>query len=126
MGCPVAVIFYLFILWVIKLFDVDLTPFCCLVFSYQHIGTSVSSIIVALEMLHTAPLLLLLCILRTFPYSLYLGTFLIDPEHLHGQKCSVHTMLMVNVCLYFRIWYLGFSLGLHCIHLVSIPLIDWF
>ena len=45
MGCPVAVIFYLFILWVIKLFDADLTPFCCLVFSYQHIGTSVSSII---------------------------------------------------------------------------------
>ena len=55
-------------------------------------------------MLHTAALLLLLCILRTFPHSLYPGTFLMDQEHLHRQRCCVQTILTVQYVFIFSVY----------------------
>ena len=42
-------------------------------------------------------------------------------------KGAVYTPSWRYLCVYlFRIWCLAFSLSFHCIHPVSVPLIDWF
>ena len=76
----------------IDLLSANVTLFCRLVFSLQHIGK--------LEMFHATALPLFLCILQTFPHRPYPDTSLKVQRHLHRQRCCAHTILIVHVCLY--------------------------
>ena len=90
---------HLFILRVIKLFKEDVTLFCRLVFSFQHISKLCHGLL--WKCLIQPLYLFFYDFLQTFPHSPYLDTFLKGQGHLHRQRCCLHTILTLHVCLSF-------------------------
>ena len=89
---------HLFIPWVIKLFEANVTLSCCLVFSLQHIGKFYHGLP---WKCFIQPLYLFFFVFYKIFHSLYLGTLSRGQGHLHNQRYCVHTILMVHVCFSF-------------------------
>ena len=115
---------YLLILQNIKLFEENVTLFCCLVFSLQHIG----------KFYHRLPWKCFIQPLYLFFYVSYkLFHIFLASVHFQGVrdisigKCTVYTPSLRHMCVYlFCIPSLTFSLSLPCIHPITILLINCF
>ena len=116
----VAVISYLSIPWVIKLIEANVTLFCCLVFSFQHIMGCCGNV----------------------AYSRFTSSSMYSTNFFHTVLTSIHFQGVRDISIgkvaaftsswrymsvyLFSIWCLAFSLSLHCIHPIPVQLIDWF
>ena len=93
-----VVVSYLFILWVIELFKADVTLPWSLCSLFNTPASSIRGCCgnVAYSRFTSSSMYS-----TNFPHSPYFGIFVKGQRHLHRQRCCVHIILTVHVCLSF-------------------------